>query len=121
VWEQLVVVYAELERPADTRVIRDEAARRLGTGHPTAGFCAGRDLETRGDTHGAQAKYTEVLACAPHLPAMVCVCTPPQPSRFTTLSTSRLYTHLLHGTRTLMSQHQLHHVDESTPTAPHCL
>jgi hypothetical protein len=25
------------------------------------------------------------------------------------------------GTRTLMSQHQLHHVDESTPTAPHCL
>jgi hypothetical protein len=22
---------------------------------------------------------------------------------------------------TLMSQHQLHHVDESTPTAPHCL
>jgi hypothetical protein len=23
------------------------------------------------------------------------------------------------GTRTLMSQHQLHHVDESTPTAPH--
>jgi hypothetical protein len=25
------------------------------------------------------------------------------------------------GTSTLMSQHQLHHVDESTPTAPHCL
>jgi hypothetical protein len=25
------------------------------------------------------------------------------------------------GTGTLMSQHQLHHVDESTPTAPHCL
>jgi hypothetical protein len=25
------------------------------------------------------------------------------------------------GTRTLMSQHQLHHVDESTPTAPLCL
>jgi hypothetical protein len=25
------------------------------------------------------------------------------------------------GTRTLMSQHHLHHVDESTPTAPHCL
>jgi hypothetical protein len=25
------------------------------------------------------------------------------------------------GTGTLMSQHHLHHVDESTPTAPHCL
>jgi hypothetical protein len=25
------------------------------------------------------------------------------------------------GTGTLKSQHQLHHVDESTPTAPHCL
>jgi hypothetical protein len=25
------------------------------------------------------------------------------------------------GTGTLMSQHQLHHVDESTPTALHCL
>jgi hypothetical protein len=24
-------------------------------------------------------------------------------------------------TYSLMSQHQLHHVDESTPTAPHCL
>jgi hypothetical protein len=25
------------------------------------------------------------------------------------------------GTSTLMSQHHLHHVDGSTPTAPHCL
>jgi hypothetical protein len=31
------------------------------------------------------------------------------------------HTFITSGTGTVMSQHQLHHVDESTPTAPHCL
>jgi hypothetical protein len=36
-------------------------------------------------------------------------------------TTTSAHVFITSGTSTLMSQHHLHHVDESTPTAPHCL